>query len=117
MNEDDKEFHARWAQLLAKLRADFGEEIDYDGIIFLIGLQELGKGKIKLKKDEKLEVMHIAVCKLLSRYDYYRFLGNDEDGWPHYEPTEELPHLSSLQQHKMIKTAIIEYFEEESPGN
>jgi hypothetical protein len=112
MNEEDKEFHLKWASLLKRLSAQFGEDLDYDGIIFLIGIQELGKGKLQLKKDQKLEVMHIAVCKLLSQYNYYRFLGNDEDGWPHYEPTEELPALSPLQQHRLIKESLILYFEE-----
>lgn len=113
MNETDKEFQIKWAALLKKLGEQFGEDIDYDGIIFLIGIQELGKGSLKLKKDEKLEIMHVAVCSLLSQYNYYKFMGFDEEGWPHFEPTEELPHLSPLQQHKLIKEAIINYFAEE----
>src|SRR5688572_8430532 len=102
MEPTEKEFQQEWANLVSKLGKQFGEDLDYDGIIFLIGMQELGKGKIQLKKDEKLGVMHIAVCKLLSQYNYYKFLGLDEDGWPHYEPTEELPFLSAMQQHKLI---------------
>jgi len=112
MNDADKEFHIKWAALVKRLGEQFGEDLDYDGIIFLIGIQELGKGKLKLKKDEKLEIMHVAVCKLMSQYNYYRFLGYDEDGWPHYEATEELPFLTSLQQHRMMKEAIINYFDE-----
>jgi hypothetical protein len=112
MNDADKEFHIKWAALVKRLGEQFGEDLDYDGIIFLIGIQELGKGKLKLKKDEKLEIMHVAVCKLMSQYNYYKFLGYDEDGWPHYEATEELPFLTSLQQHRMMKEAIINYFDE-----
>jgi hypothetical protein len=112
MNEADKEFHVKWAALLTRLSEQFGGDLDYDGIIFLIGIQELGKGKLKLKKNQKLEIMHVAVCKLLSQYNYYEYVGNDEEGWPHYEPTEELPYLSSMQQHKLMKEAIINYFEE-----
>ena len=113
MESFEKEFQQEWASLLVRLGKQFGEDLDYDGIIFLIGIQELGKGKIQLKKDEKLAVMHIAVCKLLSQYNYYTYLGLDEDGWPHYEPTEELPHLSAMQQHKLIKEAIVQYFKNE----
>lgn len=113
MQEPEKEFQLKWGELLKRLGEQFGEEIDYDGIIFLIGIQELGKGNLKLKKDQKLEVMHVAVCTLLSQYNYYRYIGNDEDGWPHYEPTEELPFLTSMQQHKLIKDAILNYFSEE----
>ena len=113
MNTPEKEFQQQWSALLTQLGKQFGEELDYDGIIFLIGLQELGKGKIQLKKDEKLGVMHIAVCKLLSQYNYYRYIGLDEDGWPHYEPTDELPYLSAIQQHKLIKEAILSYFKDQ----
>lgn len=112
MNISEKEFQQKWAALVQQLEADFGEGLDVDGILFLIGIQELGKGKIKLTKNQKMDVLHIAVCKLLSQYKYYEYMGLDEEGWPHYKPTEILPHLTSIEQHKLIKTAIMEYFEE-----
>lgn len=112
MDISEKEFQQQWSSLVQKLEKRFGEQLDFDGIIFLIGIQELGKGNIKLSKNQKLDVIHIAVCKLLSYYNYYRFVGIDKDGWPHYEATEKLPHLSAIQQHKLIKSAIIDYFME-----
>lgn len=114
MNDAEKEFQQKWTELVNTLNAQFNAELDYDGIIFLIGIQELGKGKIQLKKDQKLEVMHIAVCALLSQYNYYRFSGYDEDGWPHYEATEEMPYLTAVQQHRLIKEAILMYFNNEN---
>lgn len=114
MQEAEKEFQIKWSSLVDRLSAQFGADLDYDGIIFLIGIQELGKGKIQLKKDQKMEVMHVAVCALLSQYNYYVFKGFDEDGWPHYDPTEEMPYLSPVQQHRLIKEAIIIYFEREA---
>lgn len=111
MDISEKEFQERWAALIRQLEEQFGEGLDVDGILFLIGVQELGKGKMKFTKSQKLEVLHIAVCRLLEPYNYYRYLGNDEDGWPHYEATEALPHLTAMQQHRMIKTAILDYFE------
>lgn len=114
MNDAEKEFQLKWTELVSKLSAQFGGELDYDGIIFLIGIQELGKGKIQLKKDQKMEVMHIAVCALLSQYNYYKFTGFDEDGWPHYEATDEMPYLTPVQQHRLIKEAILMYFGSEN---
>lgn len=111
MNQEEAEFQRRWASLLSRLKEQFGEELDVEAILFLIGIQELGKGPLKLSKREKLEVLHIAVCSLLVRYDYYRFIGRDEDGWPHFEATEMLPLLKPMQQHRLIKEAIVEYFE------
>ncbi len=111
MNQEEAEFQRKWAALLTRLKDLFGEEPDIDTILFLIGIQELGKVPIKLSKREKLEILHIAVCSLLVRYDYYRFIGCDDDGWPHFEAIEELPPLKPMQQHRLIKEAIVDYFE------
>ena len=63
----------KWNNLKTKLSVDFSdiEIIDLDSIIFLIGLQELGQFQKRFNKQKKLEVIHIAVCKLLSDYGYY----------------------------------------------
>ena len=76
----------KWNNLKTKLSVDFSENeiIDIDSIIFLIGLQELGQFQKRFNKQKKLEVIHIAVCKLLSDYGYYEFDHTDNDGWPHY---------------------------------
>lgn len=90
-----------------------GESIDLDGMLFLIGVQELGKGNLKFKKDDKLNLIHIAVCKLLEPFGFYRFDGFDKDGWQLYENIKPLPDLKSNEQTLLIKKAIIHYFEQE----
>jgi len=104
--ELEKEFE----EVLTKLNSQFGEDIDLQALLFLIGVQELGKGKIKLNKNQKLDVMHIAICTLLTPYGYYTFEGLDKDGWPHWMVNEKLPPLKPLQQEKLMKQAIVEYF-------
>lgn len=90
-----------------------GETLDIDAIIFLIGVQELGKGFQKFKKDDKLNVMHIAICRLLEPYGYYTYEGKDKDGWPQYTKVENLPFLKAGEQSVLMKEAIVKYFEEE----
>lgn len=102
-----------WQILQEKLKDRFGNEMDYDAILFLIGLQELNKPYRKYKKDEKLEVMHIAICTLLEPFGFYEFAGKDEDGWPHWNLKENLPHLDAKQQNKLIIDAIIDYFKKD----
>jgi hypothetical protein len=102
-----------WQLLQEKLKERFGSEMDYDAILFTIGLQELNKPFRKYKKDEKLEVMHVAVCTLLEPYGFYEFVGNDEEGWPHWKLKENLPFLDAKQQNKLIIDAIIDYFKKE----
>jgi hypothetical protein len=102
-----------WQILQEKLKERFGSEMDYDGILFMIGLQELNKPYRKYKKDEKLEVMHVAICTLLEPYGFYEYAGNDEEGWPHWNLKENLPHLDAKQQNKLIIDAIVEYFKKQ----
>ena len=106
----DIEFEKEWDALLHKLKGQFGEDIDLQAILFLIGIQELGKGHQKFSKDQKLDVMHIAICTLLSSYGYYEYNGMDKDGWPHWKINNQLPPLKPAQQGQLIRQAIIDYF-------
>jgi hypothetical protein len=90
-----------------------GEELNLDAIIYLIGVQELGVGAREFKKDEKLNLMHIAICRLLEPYGYYEFDFFDPDGWPHYQAKESLPTLKPGEQTVLMKEAIVQYFTEE----
>tara|TARA_B100000768_G_scaffold93997_1_gene87904 strand:+ start:1931 stop:2257 length:327 start_codon:yes stop_codon:yes gene_type:complete len=106
----EETFQIKWNTMLKSLEGRFGEDIDLQTILFLIGLQELGQGYSKLNKNQKVDVMHVAVCALLSQWGYYNFSGHDKDGWPHWEATEKLPHLDAKEQNQLIKEAIVEYF-------
>jgi hypothetical protein len=104
----------KWDQVVEISSREFGqgETLDLDTILFIIGLQELGKGYKKYKKDEKLNIMHIAICKLLEPYGYYEYVGIDDDGWPHFEKKENLPYLKSGEQTILMKEAVVRYFAE-----
>ncbi|MDQ3046566.1 MAG: hypothetical protein M3R27_03390 [Bacteroidota bacterium] len=107
-----KETDLQFKDVLKHLSTQFGEDIDVQAILFLIGLQELGKGALKLSKNQKLDVMHIAICKLLTPYGYYEYEGLDAEGWPHWKTNEKLPPLKPMQQELLMKEAIVEYFKE-----
>ena len=108
----DEQLKQRWEEVVEKLSARFsdGAPLDLDAIIYLIGVQELGQLERKFKKDHKLDLMHIAICKLLSPYGYYEFDFVDEDGWPHYKVKEQLPALKAGEQSILMKDAIVNYF-------
>ena len=101
-------------KLLQILAAKFGEgeQLNLDAIIYLIGVQELGQGVVEYKKDDKVNLMHIAICRLLEPFGYYEFEFFDNDGWPHYKVIEELPILKSGEQTVLMKEAIVLYFKE-----
>ncbi|MCL9805928.1 hypothetical protein NAT51_10365 [Flavobacterium amniphilum] len=108
----DIQLKERWDLLVQKLSDQFsqGEDLDLDAIIYLIGVQELGKFNTTYKKDEKINLMHIAICRLLEPYGYYEFEYFDNDGWPHYTVKAELPPLKAGEQSVLMKEAIVNYF-------
>lgn len=108
----DVQLKERWEVLVEKLSAQFSDNdpLELDAIIYLVGVQELGQYHRKYKKDDKLDLMHIAICRLLEPYGYYEFDFFDEEGWPHYTIKEELPALKAGEQSVLMKEAIVGYF-------
>lgn len=112
INERSK---SQWAKVLGFVKDKFsdGEEPDLDTILFLIGVRELGVPRRKFKKDEKIQLLHIAICRVLQPYGYYELEGLDADGWPHYKLNEKIPNLKAGEQSILMKEAVIRYFEDE----
>ena len=108
----DEELKERWQAVVEVLSNRFadGDKLDLDAIIYLVGVQELGQLHRKFKKDEKLNLMHIAICRLLEPFGYYEFEYFDEQGWPHYKILEQLPALKAGEQSVLMKEAIVQYF-------
>ena len=82
-------------------------------MLFLIGVQELGRGARFYSKEEKQDLMHIAICKVLSQSGYYHLEGTDSQGWPHWKLVKKLPRFDLLEQERLLKMHVIEYFEKE----
>ena len=91
MENKETEYDAEWEALLEKLEITLGKKPNLEALLFLIGMQELGKGTRVFSKEEKQDLMHIAVCRLLSLEGYYEFEGTDKDGWPHWRIVKTLP--------------------------
>ena len=108
----DIQLKDRWERLVEKLSVQFadGEPLELDAIIYLIGVQELGQLHRSFKKDEKVNLMHIAICRLLEPFGFYSFEYFDDEGWPHYRVIEELPPLKAGEQSVLMKEAIVQYF-------
>jgi hypothetical protein len=108
--QDD--LQVRWWKLEEKLMERFEKKPDMETILFLIGVQELGDIKEKFSKEQKQDLMHIAVCSLLSVSGYYELEGVDADGWPHYRQLKALPVLDLFGQENFMKDHVLLYFEE-----
>jgi len=114
MLKKDLDLERKWSKLLEGLKETIRKKpSDLNGVLFLIGVQELGMGNKIFTKEQKQDLMHIAVCKVLSYDGFYELDFVDQDGWPHWKLIKELPHFDLLEQEKLLKIQVLEYFEKE----
>ena len=103
-----------WLNVLAIVGEKFGKTPNLEAILFIIGVQESGKVKNKFTKEEKQDLIHVAICKLFEPLGYFRYEGRDDDGWPHYTSIKAVPNLKGKEQERLLKKQIIAYFEQNS---
>jgi hypothetical protein len=116
--KQDLDLPRHWQALLIQLEQLIGKRPkDLNAVLFVIGMQELGQGAKRFSKEEKQDLMHIAICKVLSLSGYYDLEGLDKDGWPHWKLIKKLPHFDLLEQEKLLKMHVLEYFEKEYKWN
>ncbi|MEZ5013928.1 MAG: hypothetical protein R2794_06520 [Chitinophagales bacterium] len=104
------DFDPEWQQVLSGFEARFGKKPELEAMLFLIGINELGQLQHNFSKEQKQDLMHVAVCTLLSYEGYYTFAGRDADGWPQWQVSKALPELPNAEQELLIKKNIIHYF-------
>ncbi len=108
----DFDVELRFQKVKNELEKKFGEGMDVQAILFLIGVNELGIGYKEFSKNEKTDLLHVAICTILEPYGYYEFEGRDAEQWPHFKLIKQLPPLDSREQQHLIKEALISYFEQ-----
>lgn len=101
----------RWWNLEAKLVERFNKKPDVETILFLIGIQEFGDIKEKFTKEQKQDLMHIAICSLLSVSGFYELESVDKDGWPHFKQLKPMPDMNAFEQENFLKDHILLYFD------
>lgn len=107
------EVNIKFKALQQTLALQFDNDLpDIKVILFLIGVQELGKGPRKFSKRQKEELMHVANCRLFSELGFYELEGLDQDGWPHWKKMKPIPAYNVLEQEMLMKTLIVKYFED-----
>lgn len=113
MNVKD-DLQQRWWDLEAKLVERFEKKPDTEAILFLIGLQETGFLVEKISKEQKQDLMHVAVCTILSSSGYYSLDVIDEQGWPHFTQLKDLPAMNLIEQESFLKDHILLYFQQQN---
>jgi len=108
MNKEKIESDFRVLQ--TKLKEQFKRQPSMDAILFIIGMNAIGKGNAKYDRDEKMNLLHVAHCTVFALSGYYELERVDEDGWPHFKTLKQYPAMELLEQELFLKEHILNYF-------
>lgn len=106
------DYDPEWNLLLEKLKILFGKIPDLNALLFLIGVQELGKGPLDFSKEQKQDLMNVGLCTVLVNSGYYKLTGTDNEGWPIFDTLKAMPKFTLEEQEYFIKSHVKDYFKE-----
>ncbi len=109
---EDWELDFYWLKVQHFVKASLDKKAlpDLQAVLFLLGVQESGIVKESYTKEEKEDLMHVAVCSLLEKEGYFEFTGNDQDGWPHFKQVRGIEEEGVNNQEALLKEKVINYF-------
>ncbi len=109
---DDDALQRRWDALVERLGERFGQKPGLEGVLFLIGIQSRGRGyEPKLKKERKQALIMEGTWCAFESIGLYQRVGADENGAWIWQPQADLPHLDVEEQEKLLRTAVLSYFD------
>ncbi len=111
---EDWQLDFEWLRVRTLVQETLGYEKlpDLNAMLLVIGMQELGQIRETWTKEEKQDLMHIAVCSLLSQEGFYEFEGLDADGWPHFRQLAAVDTNQLKAQENLLKQLVIRYVDQ-----
>ena len=105
-----EEFEREWDELVLKVSKHFRVSAEYEFILFVTGIQEMGWGLREFSKTEKMDLINVARCRILVRQGYIKETGIDAEGFPIFEASPKLKSMMPSFKNQLIKKGLIEYF-------
>lgn len=102
--------NAQWEKLRRLLKEKFKQEIKLEGLLLLIGVQEIGGAIRKYTKEEKIDLMHVGLCAILELGGYYQKTHIDQEGWPHWQLVAPIQNFDIFSQTNFLRFYILQYF-------
>lgn len=105
----------RWEELCRNLEKSFGRDVTVEAILFLIGIQTRGRGfEPDLERDKKQDVIMEGTFSAFASLGVYERVGMENDGaWIWERVADPVPDLPVDDQEKLLRLAILKYFEDE----
>ena len=104
----------KWKAVIAFLETRFDKEMDIKAILFILGIQSLGRPSDEFSKEEKMDLMNLGFCEIAALSGFFVKADEDKDGWPIWNQAKALPKMSTKEQEQFIKAHVIKYFESEA---
>jgi len=101
-----------WAGVKENFKQNYGEYPTVLSLLFIIGLGET-PSQPAYTKEQKQDVIHVGLCKILEQVGVYRFSHLDDEQWPHYQLNDNAKEINIEKQENYIKQLIIQYFKDE----
>ncbi|HEV2831160.1 MAG TPA: hypothetical protein VGW31_04205, partial [Hanamia sp.] len=70
MQNVQDDLQIRWWKLEERFKEKFDKKPDVEAVLFLLGIQEVRNLKKKFTKEQKQDLMHVAVCTVLAQSGY-----------------------------------------------
>jgi hypothetical protein len=102
-----------WEELVLKVSKHFKVTADFDFMLFMVGVQELGTGMTKYTRDEKWDIINLGKCQLLTLLGYLQQSGKDSAGWPEFQEIKSTKGITPNLMNHLLKGAMIYYFNEQ----
>ncbi|QXD14000.1 hypothetical protein GQ464_011080 [Rhodocaloribacter litoris] len=110
---DAAEVETRWQHLDAWMQRRFGRPATIEAVLFLIGIQAHGSGyQPDLDRDRKQSLIMEGTYCVFETLGLYERVGMNDDGFWIWERTRPLPDLDVETQEKLLRLAILRYFDE-----
>ncbi len=105
-----EDFEQEWDKLVLRVSKHFRVSAEYEFILFVTGIQEMGWGLREFSKTEKMDLINVARCRILVRQGYIKETGIDGEGFPIFEASPKLKSMMPSFQNQLIKKGLIDYF-------
>ncbi|MFT3740803.1 MAG: hypothetical protein QM786_18790 [Breznakibacter sp.] len=105
------DLNQRWSEFLMKASYHFKVNANQEFLLFIIGLQELGQGFKSYSKQEKMDIINLARCRLLTISNCLKQTGMDDEGWPTFEVLKDENELLPSERDRLMKESMMTYFD------
>lgn len=99
-----------WIEIQAKVSDHFKVEADFNFMLFMIGIQDIGSGLTSYTRDEKMDIINLGKCRLLTNCGYLRQISTTKGDWPAFEEVIPLGEINPLKMENILKAEMVSYF-------